>query len=101
MLHDYPFRHQCPDAGMNILYTTMNMNKTIRIAGADRPCMVVIGKLMKLNKESIMYAIEKFSEQTDRIHNPTSYMLTVLYHAPDQYHLDIKNQVAHDMSWTF
>lgn len=60
--------------------------------------MVVIGKLMKLNNESIMYAIEKFSEQTERIKNPTSYMLTILYNTPEQFNLDIKNQVSHDMA---
>lgn len=59
--------------------------------------MAVIGKLMKLDKESIMYAIGKFTEQTERIKNPVSYMLTILYNAPEQYHLDIKNQVSHDM----
>lgn len=98
MLHDYPLWKHDIDAVMNILHTAMNTNKNIRAAGADRPCMVVIGRLMKLNKESIMYAIEKFSKQTDRINNPASYMLTILYMAPDQYYLDIKNQVAHDMS---
>ena len=59
--------------------------------------MAVIGKLMKLDKESIMYAIEKFTEQTEWIKNPVSYMLTILYNASEQYHLDIKNQVSHDM----
>lgn len=99
MIQDNPYRQQDIDSVMNILYTTMNTTKaTIRIAGEDKPTMVVIGKLMKLHKESIMYAIEKFSEQTERIKNPTSYMLTVLYNAPEQFNLDIQNQVSHDMA---
>lgn len=99
MIQDNPYRQRDIDSVMNIFYTTMNTTKvTIRIAGEDKPSMVVIGKLMKLHKESIMYAIEKFSEQTERIRNPTSYMLTILYNAPEQFNLDIKNQVSHDMA---
>lgn len=99
MIQDNPYRQQDIDSVMNILYTTVNTTKaTIRIAGEDKPSMVVIGKLMKLHKESIMYAIEKFSEQTERIKNPTSYMLTILYNAPEQFNLDIQNQVSHDMA---
>ena len=99
MIQDNQYRQQDIDSVMNILYTTMNTTKaTIRIAGEDKPSMVVIGKLMKLHKESIMYAIEKFSEQTERIKNPTSYMLTILYNAPEQFNLDIQNQVSHDMA---
>ncbi len=97
MIHDYPDEQEHIDSVMDILHTTLNTSKkTIRIAGTDKPTMIVIGKLMKLNNESIMYAIKKFKEQTERIKNPTSYMLTILYMAPEQFHLDITNQVQHD-----
>jgi len=97
MIQDNPYQQQEINSVMNILHTTMNTTKaTIRIAGEDKPSMVVIGKLMKLHNESIIYAIEKFSEQTERIKNPTSYMLTILYNAPEQFNLDIQNQVSHD-----
>lgn len=97
MIYDYPDEQEHIDSIMDILHTTMNTNKTTtRIAGTDKPTMVVIGKLMKLNNESIMYAIKKFKEQTERIKNPTSYMLTILYMAPEQYKLDITNQVQHN-----
>ncbi len=97
MVHDNPDEQEHIDSVMDILHTTLNTGKkTIRIAGTNKPAMVVIGKLMKLNNESIMYAIKKFKEQTERIKNPTSYMLTILYMAPEQYKLDITNQVQHD-----
>lgn len=97
MVHDYPDEQKHIDSVMDILHTILNTGKkTIRIAGTDKPAMVVIGKLMKLNNESIMYAIKKFKEQTERIKNPTAYMLTILYMAPEQFHLDITNQVQHD-----
>lgn len=98
MIYDNPDEQEHIDSVMDILYTTMNTNKTtIRIARTDKPTMVVIGKLMKLNNESILYAIRKYKEQTERIKNPTAYMLTILYMAPEQYKLDITNQVQHDL----
>lgn len=98
MIYDNPLLQQDIDLVMDILHTAMNSKKsTIRIAGEDKPSMSVVRKLMKLSKGSIVYAIEKFKEQTERIKNPTSYMLTILYNAPEQYQLDIQNRVAHDM----
>lgn len=99
MIQNNPYRQQDIDSVMNILYTTMNTTKaTIRIAGEDKPSMVVVGKLMKLSYSEIMYAIEKYQEQTERIKNPTSYMLTLLYNSKEQMNLDITNQVSHDMA---
>ena len=99
MIQDNPYRQQDIDSVMNILYTTMNTTKaTIRISGEDKPSMVVIGKLMKLSYSEIIYAIEKYQEQTERIKNPTSYMLTLLYNAEEQMNLDITNQVSHNMA---
>ena len=99
MIQDNPYRQQDIDSVMNILYTTMNTTKaTIRISGEDKPSMVVIGKLMKLSYSELIYAIEKYQEQTERIKNPTSYMLTLLYNAKEQMNLDITNQVSHDMA---
>lgn len=98
MVVDNPYQKEGIDSVMEILYTAMNTAKdTIRIKGEDKPSMAVIGRLMKLDKDSILYALEKFSEQTERIKNPAAYMLSILYHAPEQYELDIRNQVSHDM----
>ena len=100
MINDNPYCKENIDSVMDILHSTMNTTKaTVRIAREDKPAMVVIGKLMKLHKESIMYAIKKFSEQTERIKNPAAYMLTILYSAPEQFNLDIENQVRHNMTY--
>lgn len=86
------------DTVMEILYDTLNTTKpTIRVAGEDKPAMVVIGRLMKLSYMEIQYAVEKFNSVTERIKNPKSYMLTILYGAKEQMNLDISNQVRHDM----
>lgn len=92
MVYDYPDRRQDIDAVMSILYTAMNTTgPAIRVSGQDKPAMAVIGKLMKLDKDSIMYAIRKYNEQRRRITSPRAYMLTILYHAPEQFYLDITN----------
>ena len=98
MVNDNPFSKNDIDSVMDILHTNLNTTKkTIRIGGEDKPAMVVISKLMKLTYSEIMYAIDKFKEQTDRIKNPTAYMLTLLYNSKEQMNLDISNQVQHDM----
>lgn len=98
MVNDNPFAKNDIDSVMDILHTYLNTTKkTIRIGGDDKPAMVVISKLMKLTYSEIMYAIDKFKEQTDRIKNPTAYMLTLLYNSKEQMNLDITNQVKHDM----
>ena len=99
MLIDYPDKQRDINSVMNILYTAMNTTKsTIRIAGEDKPTMVVISKLMKLDKDSIMYVIENFSKQTERIKNAVPYILTMLYNAPEQFNFDIQNLALHHMA---
>lgn len=83
----------------NILYTTLNSTKeTIRVNGENKPTMTVIGRLLKLNQETIIYAIDQFIKQTDKIKNPRAYMITCLYNAQEQYQLALRNQVTHDMA---
>ena len=98
MVSDNPFAKNDIDSVIDILHTNLNTTKkTIRIGGEDKPAMVVISKLMKLTHSEIMYAIDKFKEQTHKINNPTAYMLTLLYNSKEQMNLDKTNQVQHDM----
>lgn len=100
MVQDNPYQKYDIDSVMNILHTNLNTTKeTIRVGGEDKPGMVVISKLMKLTHAEIMYAIGKYKEQTERIKNPTAYMLTLLYNASEQMNLDITNQVQHDLHY--
>ena len=98
LVNDKPLWQKDIDSVFSILHTALNTTKeTIRVSGEDKATMIVIGKLMKLDYSEIMYCIEKYSEQTERIKNPTAYMLTLLYNAKEQMNLDITNQVQHDM----
>ncbi len=82
------------DSVINIIHTTMNADKAIRISGRFTKADIVKEKLKKLTPQHILYVIEKFREQTKEIKNPTAYLVTMLYHAPEQYNLDKINQEA-------
>lgn len=87
------------DTVANILYTILNSTKeTIRVNGEDKPTMAVVGRMLKLNQDTIMYAIDQFIGQTDKIKNPRAYMITCLYNAQEQYQLALNNQVSHDLA---
>lgn len=102
MLHDYSHDKGNIDSVINILKDSLNTAlPTIRIGQEDKPTMVVVSKLLKLNHSEIMYVIQKYKEQKERIKNPHNYILTMLYRAKEQMNLDITNQVQHDMyNWT-
>ncbi len=101
MLQSRPDQKQDIDAVMGVLHNVMNASEqTICIAGQDKPATAVISKFMKLDKESILYAVKKFSEQTDRIKNPAAYLLTILYAAREQYYLDMKNKTNSEKTGT-
>lgn len=94
VLLDYPQYKSDVDTVMQILYDVMNTSKpTVRIAGEDKPTMVVIGKMKKLDKDLIVYAIEKYQEHIGDVTNPIIYMRTILYNAPEQFNLEIINRI--------
>lgn len=92
LIIQYPAKQTDIDVVFDILYDTLNSTKqTARIGGEDKPSMVVIGRLMKLQPDDLIYSIDKYHEQTDRIKNVKSYLLTILYNSREQNHLDIMN----------
>ena len=83
----------------NILYTILNSTKeTIKVNGEDKPTMVVVGRMLKLNQEKILYAIDQFNKQKEKIKNVIPYMTTCLYNVHEQYNLALRNQVSHDLA---
>ena len=84
--------------GMDILYDAVNTTKkTIRVNREDKPSEVVRSRLLKLRCMDIMYAIEQYHKQTTEIRYQKAYMLSILYDARGQGHLDYSNQVQHDL----
>lgn len=99
LVNDYPGELREFDSVINILHDILNTSRqSIRIGGEDKPRMIVIGRLLKLTYMDIRYAVKKYREQTERINNPRSYMLTILYYAAEQGQLDVTNQVVYDMA---
>ncbi len=99
LIIQYPKKKTDIDIVFDILYDTLNSTKQyIRVGGEDKPAMVVIGKLMKLDYSDLIYSIDKYHEQTERIKNVKSYLLTIMYNSKEQQHLDIMNlgHVNHD-----
>lgn len=99
LIIQYPGKKKDIDIIFDILYDTLNSTKQyIRVGGEDKPAMVVIGKIMKLDYSNLVYSIDKYHEQTERIKNVKSYLLTILYNSKEQQHLDIMNlgHVNHD-----
>ena len=41
-------------------------------------------------------AVQGNIKEFKKIKNPTAYMLTILYNAPEQYYLDMTNQISND-----
>lgn len=92
LIIQYPDKQTDIDIVFDILYDTLNSTKqTIRISGEDKPTMIVISKLMKLQPDDLIYSIDKYHEQTERIKNVKGYLLTILYGSREQQHLDIMN----------
>lgn len=92
LIIQYPAKQTDIDIVFDILYDTLNSTKsTIRIGGEDKPQMVVIGKLMKLQPDDLIYSIDMYHQQDQRIKNVKGYLLTILYSSREQQHLDIMN----------
>lgn len=93
----YPDKLTDIDIVFDILYETLNTTRqTIRIGGEDKPQMVIIGKLMKLQPDDLIYSIDVFHKQDQRIKNVKSYLLTILFHSREQNYLDLMNLGHHN-----
>ena len=98
IVNDFPQLKDDVENVITILHDIVNTTKkTIRVAGEDLPAMPVIGKLMKLTSDEILYSIRKYAENLSPVKNPRAYMLTILYRAKEQYALDIQNQVNRNL----
>jgi len=97
LIVQYPAKQTDIDVVFDILYDTLNSTKQMtRVCGEDKPTMAVIGRLMKLQPDDLIYSIDKYHEQTDRIKNVKGYLLTILYNSREQNHLDIMNLGHHN-----
>lgn len=93
LIIQYPAKQTDIDIVFDILYDTLNSTKqTIRIGGEDKPTMIVISKLMKLQPDDLIHSIDRYHQQDQRIKNVKGYLLTILYNAKEQNYLDLMNE---------
>lgn len=83
----------------NILYTLLNTDEpTIRVGGQDKPTLIVVSRMLRLNQDMIMYVIDQFVGLTEKVKNQRAYITTCLYNVHEQYNLALRNQVSHDLA---
>ena len=99
LIEKAPLEKRMIDWIMQILYDVFTSeHDTIRVQKQDRPAEVVRSQLRKLNYEDIIYVVDKYNEQGEKIDNPKAYLLTMLYEAHGQHYSDITNQVNYDFA---
>ena len=71
--------------------------ETIRVAGNNFPQAVVKSRLLKLDREHILFVFDCLKENTTQVRNMKQYLLTVLYNAPATIENHYTAQVNHDL----
>ena len=71
--------------------------ETLRVAGSNFPQAVVKSRLLKLNREHILFVFDCLKENTTQVRNMKQYLLTVLYNAPATIDNHYASQVNHDL----
>ena len=98
MEKEHPEQIRLIDYIIQIIYDALNSScDTIRVQKTDRPKQIVANQFLKLTHEEILYVIEKYNQQSERIQNQKAYLLTQLYEATGQYAADINNLVQYGM----
>jgi hypothetical protein len=71
--------------------------ETLRVAGNNFPQAVVKSRLLKLDREHIVFVFDCLKENTTQVRNMKQYLLTVLYNAPATIENHYAAQVNHDL----
>ncbi len=74
-----------------------SQKETLRVAGNDFPQAVVKSRLLKLDREHIVFVFDCLKENTTQVRNMKQYLLTVLYNAPVTIESHYAAQVNHDL----
>jgi transposase len=80
-----------------MLETVYSRKQQIRIAGEDMPAEAVKNRLLRLNDSHIEYVLECLDQNTTKIRNIRSYLLTALYQAPTTISSYYAARVSHDL----
>lgn len=98
LVETHPFdKRQIDEIIQLMVETILSRAETIRINGADVPQMVVRSKFEKYDSTIIEYVLECLKNNTSKVKNIRSYLLTTLYNAPTTIESYYQAEVQHDM----
>lgn len=79
-----------------MLEAVLSRREYVRIAGDDYPREVVKSRLLKVNSSHIQYVFSCLDNNTTKVYNIKSYLLTALYNAPATMDSYYRAEVNHD-----
>jgi len=80
-----------------ILDTVCSKKETIRVGGEEKPAAIVKSQLLKLDSEYINYVYSSLQNNTTKVYNIRSYLLTTLYNATSSINNYYRQEVNHDL----
>ena len=80
-----------------LVEAVITKKKTIRVCGEEKPADIVKSVFLKLNSGHIQYVLECLRNNTTKISNIKSYLLTALYNAPKTINAFYTNAAISDM----
>ena len=80
-----------------MLEVICSTKKTIRIGGEDKQTEHVKEHMLKIDQSHLEYVLETLSQNTTKVRNIKSYLLTAIYNAPSTIGNYYKSRVNHDM----
>lgn len=103
LIHDH-IEYQCHkrkevDDLVELMVEVMMMpdNSVIRIAGADKPMVLVKNRFMKINYSHIEYVLLCMKKNTTKINNIKTYLITALYNATMTMNSFYQAEINHDL----
>lgn len=86
------------DEIVDLLVEVVSVKRDVMvIAGAEYPYQFVKNKLLKVNSSHIQYVLECLHDNTTKIRNVKSYLLTCIFNAPSTISNFYRAEVNHDM----
>jgi len=80
-----------------MLEAVCSIRDYLRVAGSDMPTEVVRSRMLKLNSLHIEYVFDALHQNTTKVNNIKSYLLTTLYNAPVTIGNYYSAEVNHDL----
>lgn len=99
LLRDHPYDADLIDGYVELMVEACcTQRETVRVNQEDLPAAVVRSRLLKLDREHILYVMESMQRNTTQVANIRAYTLSALYNAPVTIGQYYTSQVSHDMA---